>query len=180
MLLSYLLVFFIAAIPLFELITVVPIAIIGGLSPIPVSILGFLGNLFTVLLLILFVDKIKGWRRAKKQNRIPVRESEGIEIEVSEAIAADAEEESKKAKRARSIFDKYGLPGLTILGPFFVGSHISAFMAMSFGSSKKLVTGWMVASLLLWTIVSALLAVSGVSFFIPDAKDNGFLVRMFN
>lgn len=177
MLISYFLVFLLAAIPLFELIAVIPLAIIGGLSPVPVAILGFLGNLVTVLLLILFVDKIKEWMRARKLKRAPVREGEGIETFENEEIAIV--QESKKQTRARTIFDKYGLPGLTILGPLLVGSHISAFMGMSFGSSRRLVTGWMITSLVIWTVVSAVLASSGVSFFMPEVEENGFLVRIF-
>ncbi|WP_077619023.1 small multi-drug export protein [Bacillus sinesaloumensis] len=185
MLISYLLVFILAAVPLFELIAVIPIAIVGGLSPIPVAILGFLGNLLTVLLLILFVDKIKVWMKARKQKKNPVREVERMEPLEGEGIISQesaeihAAEESKKEKRARTIFDKYGLPGLTILGPLLVGSHISAFMSMSFGSSRKLVTGWMITSLLVWTIVFTALAGSGISFFAPEIQENGFLVRMF-
>ena len=40
-------VFILVAIPLVELIATVPLAIIGGLSPVPVAILGFPGNLAT-------------------------------------------------------------------------------------------------------------------------------------
>src|SRR5690606_34065274 len=103
-----------------------------------VAILGFLGNLLTVLVLIVFVDKIKVWLGKRKQKTARVRDVEMIETQDSEG--AIVKEESKKEKRARTIFDKYGLPGLTILGPLLVGSHISAFMGMSFGSSRKLVT----------------------------------------
>nr|WP_275695667.1 small multi-drug export protein [Fredinandcohnia sp. SECRCQ15] len=159
------------------MIAVIPLAIIGGLSPVPVAILGFLGNLVTVLLLVLFVDKIKGWMRARKLKGTPVKAVEGIEpLENGENATV---QESKKQKRAKSIFDKYGLPGLTILGPLLVGSHISAFMGMSFGSSRKLVTGWMITSLVIWTVVSTILASSGVSFFVPGVEENGFLVRIF-
>jgi hypothetical protein len=49
--------------------------------------------------------------------------------------------ETEKQKRARALFDKYGLPGLTIFGPLLIGSHISAFMGVSFGSKRSLVTG---------------------------------------
>lgn len=173
---SYFLVFLLAAIPLFELIAVVPLAIIGGLSPIPVAIFGFLGNLVTVLLLILFVDKVKSVMSAKKRKQVGVREGEEIESESSEQLS---EQDTKKKKRARALFDKYGLPGLTIFGPLLVGSHISAFMGMSFGSKRSLVTGWMVTSLLIWTIVSTVAASYGATFFIPDLEENGFLVRIF-
>lgn len=178
MFLSYLLVFVLAAIPLFELIAVVPLAIIGGLSPVPVAILGFLGNLLTVLLLIVFIDRIKMWRIAKKLKKAGVVDREGDSYLGTEDV--QLEPESKKEKRARALFEKYGLPGLTIIGPFFVGSHISAFMAMSFSSKRTLVTGWMIVSLVLWTIASAVAAGYGVSFFYPNIEENGFLIRIFN
>lgn len=178
MIVSYFLVFILAAIPLFELITVIPLAIIGGLSPVPVAILGFLGNLLTILLLIMFVDKIKILLRSRKKKRNAVTEVEGGGGQYMESV--ELEQDSKKQKRARALFDKYGIPGLTIFGPLLVGSHISAFMGMSFGSSRGLVTSWMIASLVIWTIVSTVLANSGVSFLAPDLKENGFLLRIFN
>lgn len=176
MLVPYTLVFVLASIPLLELTIVVPLAIIGGLSPVPVSILGFLGNALTVLLLIVFVDKVKGWMMARKKNRTEVAEQSGEEFEANEVAI---QQNSKKEKRARAIFDKYGLPGLAVLGPVIVGSHITAFMGMSFSSQRHLVSGWMLLSLLLWTIVSAVAASYGVSFFVPDVEENGFLIRLF-
>ena len=115
--------------------------------------------------------------KARKQKRVGLREVEGGETQsIDEALS---EKDSKKQKRARSLFDKYGLPGLTIFGPLLVGSHISAFMAMSFGSKRSLVTGWMITSLVIWTVVSTIAASSGVTFFAPDVEQNGFLVRIF-
>jgi Ca2+/H+ antiporter, TMEM165/GDT1 family len=176
---SYILVFLLAAIPLFELIAIVPIAIIGGLSPIPVAILGFIGNLLTVLLLIVFVDKVKAWTMSKRNKRKGELVVEGEEYVQTEEADIETEDNSKKGKRARALFDKYGLPGLMIIGPLIVGSHISAFMGMSFGSKRSMVTGWMVASLVLWTVVTAVAASYGVSFFIPDLEEDGFINRMF-
>lgn len=45
MFLSYIFVFLLAAIPLFELVAVIPLAIIGGLSPVLTAILAFWGML---------------------------------------------------------------------------------------------------------------------------------------
>lgn len=177
MFLSYLLVFVLAAIPLFELVAVIPLAVIGGLSPVPTAILAFLGNALTVILLIVFVDYVKKWLRKRKQKRM----QGGIQTEaITEEADAEVMEESKKEKRARVLFDKYGLPGLTIIGPFFVGSHISAFMGMSFGSKKKLVTSWMMISLALWTVIMAVASSYGVTSFMPHVEEEGFLIRLFN
>ncbi|WP_404354812.1 small multi-drug export protein [Cytobacillus firmus] len=178
MLLSYIFVFLLAAIPLFELITVIPLAIIGGLSPVLTAIVAFLGNALTVVLLIIFVDQVKKWMKKRKQKRM----QEIMHVEEVAAAQADAEgmKESKKSKRARVLFDRYGLPGLAIIGPFFVGSHISAFMAMSFGSTRKRVTGWMLASLFLWTVIISVAASYGITYFMPHVEEDGFLVRLFS
>ncbi|WP_085506565.1 small multi-drug export protein [Thalassobacillus devorans] len=177
MLLSYLLVFLLAAIPLFELIAVIPLAVIGGLSPFPTALLAFLGNALTVVLLIAFVDQVKLWMRRRKQKRMQsVPQEEGQATESS----SEEMEESKKGKRARALFDKYGLPGLTIIGPFLVGSHISALMGMSFGSKRKLVTTWMMTSLVFWTVVTAVASNYGVTYFMPNVEESGFLIRLFN
>ncbi|SDH67126.1 Uncharacterized membrane protein [Alteribacillus persepolensis] len=176
MFLSYLFVFLLAAVPLFELVAVIPLAIFGGLSPVPTAVLAFLGNLVTVILVIVFVDKVKKWMQKRKNRK---------QRESSEQGAATLEdddvkwEESKRQKRARSIFDKYGLPGLAIIGPFFVGSHISAFMGMSFGSERKSVTSWMVISLVFWTLITAAAASYGVSYFMPHVEEDGVLIRLF-
>ncbi|MCA0986557.1 small multi-drug export protein [Alkalihalobacillus algicola] len=178
LILSYLLVFLLAAIPLFELVTVVPLAIIGGLSPVLTAILALLGNALTVVLLIIFVDHVKKWMRKRKQKRMQDGVQEEDEGETPEDHGEEMEE-SKKGKRARVLFDKYGLPGLTIIGPFFVGSHISAFMGMSFGSTRKRVTSWMMTSLVLWTVIMAVATSYGVTFFMPGVEEDGVLVRLF-
>ena len=175
MFLSYVLVFVLAAIPLFELVAVIPLAVIGGLSPLPTALLAFLGNALTVVLLIVFVDYVKKWINKRKQKRGQDVMQENAAEEYDEAM-----EESKKGKRARALFDKYGLPGLTIIGPFFVGSHISAFMGMSFGSNRKAVMSWMMISLALWTVIMTAAAGSGVSYFMPHVEEDGFLIRLFS
>lgn len=181
MFVPYLMVFVMAGIPMVELIAVVPLAILGGLSPVPVAILGFLGNACTVLLLIVFVDRIKGWLRSRKLKRLAAKEQIGKEISAEETVPGDVvvEQDSRKEKRARVLFDKYGLPGLTILGPMLVGSHLTAFTGMSLASKKSLVSGWMLVSLGLWTVVSAVAAGCGVTFLFPHVEENGFLIRMF-
>lgn len=175
MFVSYLLVFVLAAIPLFELITVVPLAIIGGLSPIPVAITGFLGNLLTVVLLIVFVDKGKDWLKARKLRR----NEKQVNEEIQNCEDVSQEQVSKKEERAKGLFNKYGLPGLTILGPIIVGSHITAFMAMGFSSKRSLVFSWMIVSLVLWTIISAMATSYGVTLFIPNVEEKGFLIQLF-
>ncbi|RSL35003.1 DNA-binding protein, partial [Salibacterium salarium] len=153
MFLSYVLVFVLASIPLVELAAVIPIAVIGGLYPVPAAILAFLGNALTVFLLIVFIDKVKKWLKKRKDRQKDDTEETSSNNEETKP--------SKKGKRARFLFDKYGLPGLAIIGPFFVGSHVSAFMGMSFGSGRSMVIIWMLVSLLLWTVIITVASIYG-------------------
>lgn len=156
---TYTLIFLLAAIPFFEIMVIVPIAIVGGLPSAPVMIVAFLGNLLTIILLVLFIDKIKQWRQSKKDQ---------------------GKSNSKRQKRAKNIWTKYGLPGLTFIGPFFVGSHLSALLAITFGGEKKRTLYWMTSSLLCWTLVLGISAQYGFDFFFADIQDSGFITKFLN
>lgn len=145
-LLAYLLVFALAATPFFEMIAVIPLAMVWGLHMIPVAILAFLGNIITVILVILMMNQIKNWLQKR-------REKSGKEAT------------SKRQTRAHAIWRKYGLFGLTFLAPLLIGSHLGAMMAMSFGGTKKQTSIYMTVSLLLWCFVTAIATYFGIELF---------------
>lgn len=183
---AYVMVFILAAVPFFEVVGVIPIAVLGGLPILPVTILALLGNLLTVVLVIIFVDYIKEWRRKrrlKKQHKLDQRRNEVEVIEEGEAEGRDGEEETvvegKRSIRAQKIWNKFGLPGLAIIGPFFVGSHITAFMSVTFGATRRLAIVWMTASLLFWGTVVAILAYLGFDFIYAQHNEEGFIMRFF-
>lgn len=163
---TYLIIFLLAAIPFFEVAAIIPIAIIGGVPAIPTMITAFLGNLLTIVLLILFVDKIKAWQKKRKQKK------SGNEVNESEAS------NSKRHKRARNIWGKYGLPGLAFIGPFFVGSHLSALLALSFGGTRNKTLILMTASLITWSIILGVAAHFGFDYMIADEEDLGFITKL--
>ncbi|MFD2656912.1 small multi-drug export protein [Gracilibacillus thailandensis] len=149
---AYILVFLLAAIPFVEAVYLTPIAVVAGLSPVPTFILAVLGNLITVYFVILFINKIKQWRRKKKQ------------------------QSNKKATKAENIWKKYGLPGLTLIGPFLIGSHLSAFLCLVFGGTKRQVTVWMTISIVGWSLLLGILAALGFEFM---NVENPFIERFF-
>jgi uncharacterized membrane protein len=145
MLWAYIVVFLLAALPFFEAIAIIPISIIAGLSTVPVVIIALIGNLLTVYLVILFIEKIKAWRSRKNEGK--------------------TKEPSKRSMRAQKIWIKYGLPGLVIVGPFFVGSHLTAFMSLLLGGTRKGVTLWITISLVIWCTAVAVFTHLGVDVF---------------
>ncbi|CAM3357395.1 MULTISPECIES: small multi-drug export protein [Saccharibacillus] len=142
---QYAALFLLAAAPWLDIFLVVPLGIVWGLSPVAVSIIGFAGNFLMVLLIGLFFTRISAWleRRKVKQGRTA---------------------SSKKETRARRVWEKYGVPGLALVAPALVGTDIAAVLALSFGSSRRWVIGWMAVSLAVWTVVMAVGSVYGLSY----------------
>ncbi|MBP1970273.1 putative membrane protein [Virgibacillus natechei] len=143
---EYALVFLGAAIPWFEIALVIPLGIIGGLSPFWVILLAFIGNLITVIPIAVGFDKLKAWyaKRAKKKGKTP----------------------SQRSVRGKKIWEKYGLPGLALLGPILIGTHIATFVGMSLGTQKMKVMVWMTISIGVWSLIFGIATDLGLDLFL--------------
>lgn len=142
---EYLMVFIGAAVPWLEIALVIPLGIVWGLSPFWVIVTAFIGNMLTVMALIIGFEKFRVWY-AKRQE-------------------AKGKAPSKKSERAKKIMNKYGLPGLALLGPILIGTHIAAFIGMTLGATKKNTTVWLTASIALWSLVFGIATALGFDFF---------------
>ncbi|RCW74939.1 small multi-drug export protein [Saliterribacillus persicus] len=139
---DYLLVFLGGAIPWLEIALVIPFGIITGLNPAIVILVGFLGNMLTLLALIIGFEKVKEWWSGK-----------------------DGDKNSKRQQRARVMWNKYGLPGMIMLGPIFIGSHIAAFIGMTLGATRSATILWSVISVGGWSLAIGILTALGFDFF---------------
>lgn len=142
---QYITLFLLSVAPWIDIFLVVPLGIVWGLSPIGVGITGFSGNFLMILLLGLFFRQFARWREQKRLKK-------GITTP------------SKKETRARRIWERYGVPGLSLIAPVLVGTDIAAVLALTFGSSRTRVIGWMGVSLVVWTVVLAIGSVYGFGY----------------
>lgn len=144
---KYMILFVLAALPWLDVFLVVPLGIAWGLSPIAVGIIGFAGNLLTVILLCMFSLQVSAWR---ERRRIAQGKERGTL--------------SKREERAKRLWERYGLPVLALLAPVAVGTDIAAAIALVLGSLPKRVLGWMAVSLAFWSTVMAVGSVYGFSY----------------
>ncbi|PIC71489.1 DNA-binding protein [Sporosarcina sp. P16b] len=144
--LEYIMVFLGAAIPCIEIMIVIPLGIIRGLSPIWVIVLSFAGNMATVLLLIVGFQNIKEWIARRKRKK--------------------GNSGSKRQRRAEKIMNTYGLPVLALAGPILIGTHIAAFIGLVLGAKKVNTAIWSAISIALWCVVFGMLTVMGFDFFV--------------
>lgn len=142
---QYLGLFILAILPWIDIFVVVPLGILWGLSPVVVSIVGFAGNFLMIVLLALFFRQLAAWRQRR-------RERKGITAP------------TKRETRARQIWERYGIPGLSIVAPILLGTDLAALLALSFGSSRMRVVVWMGVSLVIWTVILAQGSVYGFGY----------------
>ena len=148
-LIAYLLVFILAAIPLVEILVVIPIAIAVGLDPFLVAISAFVGNLVPVYLIII------GYINIKK-----------LEHKLKSKISCQNISTSKRRQTSLHIGNKYGIPGISIISPIITGTHLATIMALVFGAKISSLVIWMCISLLAWTVLLTVLSYYGVQFIL--------------
>ncbi|CAM4281091.1 small multi-drug export protein [Lacicoccus alkaliphilus] len=145
----YLTIFILGAIPLFEATFVVPIAILGGANLFLSLAAGISGNFLTIILVVIFSEKVKDWFMKDKASR--------------------------RNQRAEGIWKKFGFHGFVLLGPILLSSHVSAIAAVSFGATRAKTIAYVTLSLIIWTLPLAILANYGVDFL--GLEDMQFLRR---
>ncbi len=68
----------------------------------------------------------------------------------------------KKQQRFLKLFNKYGIPGVSLLGQTLLPSQITSAMLVSVTGERNKVIGWQLLSILLWGTAFGLLATLGV------------------
>ncbi|UHQ98203.1 small multi-drug export protein (plasmid) [Natrinema zhouii] len=140
---QYIVIFVMAAVPVLEILVVVPIGIGLGLNPLAVALFAFLGNVLPVYGIIVLYDRLKTWWEDwTDSNSGP----------------------SKRRKRALELWNRYGLPGLALVSPVATGVHLAAAIALTVGSRKRSVAVWMTAAIALWTILLTAGAYYGIGY----------------
>ncbi|MDQ0893493.1 hypothetical protein [Agromyces ramosus] len=70
---------------------------------------------------------------------------------------------SPRQEKVRRAFDKYGVAGVSLVGPAILPSQFTSAAMVSFGANRNLVILWQIISITLWGVVFGVLATLGVS-----------------
>lgn len=135
---QYTLVFLAAATPWLEILIVIPVAIGAGLAPVPVAVVSFLGNALPIFGVVAL---FQWWER----RRGPVRR--------------------RWSGRAMRVWNRWGLPGLALLGPLVTGIHLAAVMALALHAPRRTTVIWMTVSLAMWAVGTTVVTVAGIDLW---------------
>ncbi|WP_238385374.1 small multi-drug export protein [Nesterenkonia muleiensis] len=70
-----------------------------------------------------------------------------------------SESQQKRRAKTQRLLDRFGVPGVSLLGPLALPSQITAPLLVSFGANRHLVMLWMFVSVVIWGAGFTLLGV---------------------
>ncbi|MFE6736460.1 hypothetical protein [Microbacterium sp. NPDC057650] len=134
-----------AAIPFVESHFGTLIGVVAGL-PVPVAMLAAIaGNAISMLA---FVFAASAARR-----KVLARRGSAV---------ADTEEPSARKQKVKRMLERFGVPGVSLLGPMIVPNQFTSSILVSLGANRTRVIVWTLVSIVLWSAVFALIAQAGV------------------
>ncbi|WP_192796581.1 hypothetical protein [Serinicoccus kebangsaanensis] len=129
----------VSAIPFVESYFGSVIGVVAGLNPVVAIVAAVVGNVISMVLVVLFGDRIRRLR--------------GVEA---------PEDMSPRKQRLHRIFDRFGVPGVSLLGQTVLPSQITSGALVAFGANTRGVIVWQVVSIILWGVLFGVLATLGV------------------
>ena len=151
------------AIPFIEGEGAATIGIIGGIHPVVAALAAMAGNFLCVAVLVL----ASSGARSAIVNRTRTRTAETVPASGGMAMdaAAPAPETDRKAARNEKFqraFERYGVPGVSLLGPLLLPTQFTATMLAASGVGKVRVLFWQAVAIIGWTTAVAVIVGSAV------------------
>lgn len=143
---QFIAIFIIGFVPFLEAFVAVPIGILLDLPFILVVLVGATANWLSVMVVIVFSTFIKSWFSAKDKNK-------------SDHFI------NKRFQKAKSYFNKYGVPGISLLGPVIGTNHIGALVCIIAKANIKNIILWQTISIVIWAVGTGVLLIYGVDIY---------------
>ncbi len=156
------------AVPFIEGEGAATIGIVGGIHPVLAVAAGALGNFVCVAVLVLLSSGARTAVVTRHRERVRVRaaaeDQQGDDAQ-SGILSAPEPRNGASARRAKfqRAFERYGVPGVSLLGPLLLPTQFTATMLAAAGVGRVRILVWQAIAIVGWTCVVAVL-VSGVVF----------------
>lgn len=131
----------VSAIPFVESYFGSAIGVAIGLHPVVAIAAAVVGNVISMLIFVLTAHKARTQVQAKRE---PV-------------------EQTPKRQRLKRAFDRFGVPGVSLLGQTMLPSQITSAAMVGFGASKNAVIVWQIVSIILWGALFGAIAALGLA-----------------
>lgn len=149
------------AVPFIEGEGAAVIGVIGGVHPVAAVLAGIAGNFLCVLVLVTLSSRTRSAIVSHRRNRTEAREVTLVGAgpaahggSADEDADVDAPESGRKAARwvkFQRALDRYGVPGVSLLGPLLLPTQFTATMLTASGVAARRVLFWQGLAIIGWT-----------------------------
>ncbi|KJL21261.1 hypothetical protein RN51_02275 [Microbacterium oxydans] len=149
------------AVPFVEGEGAVSIGIIGGISPVIAAIAAIVGNFLCVLVVVL----VSSSARQAVVNRSRAKTAAlagGGTTEIEAADAGGAGRGTARREKFQRAFERYGVPGVSLLGPLLLPTQFTATMLAASGIGRARILFWQALAIIGWTTIIAVIVGSAV------------------
>lgn len=144
------------AVPFIEGEGAVSIGIIGGIHPVVAAIAAIVGNFLCVAILVVASSGARTAIVNRSRSRRAVLAG-GADGGAVESVPADSERGGARREKFQRAFERYGVPGVSLLGPLLLPTHFTATMLAASGVGKVRILFWQAIAIIGWTTVVAVI-----------------------
>ncbi|KJQ53824.1 hypothetical protein [Microbacterium sp. SA39] len=148
------------AIPFIEGEGAASIGIIGGIHPVVAAISAMVGNFLCVAVLVLASSGARSAIKNRSRVTEPALVNGGSGTDAPAVTDGAAPEPDRKAARREKFqraFERYGVPGVSLLGPLLLPTQFTATMLAAAGVGKARVLFWQALAIIGWTTAVAVI-----------------------
>lgn len=149
------------AIPFIEGEGAVSIGIIGGIPPVVAAIAAIVGNFVCVLVVVLVSSRARQAVVNRSRAKTAALAGGGT-AEMTTADAPDTDRSSGRREKFQRAFERYGVPGVSLLGPLLLPTQFTATMLAAAGIGKARILFWQALAIIGWTTIIAVVVGSAV------------------
>jgi hypothetical protein len=128
-----------AMIPFLEVELAAVLGVLGGQHVVVAVLAAVVGNTAVVALIVLVASRTR-----------------------SRLTRDSTTEESPRRAKVRRTFDRYGVPGVSLLGPLLLPTHFTSAAMVSFGARARTVLIWETIAIVVWGAAFGALAALGL------------------
>lgn len=147
------------AIPFIEGEGAVSIGIIGGIHPVVAAIAAMVGNFLCVAVLVIASSGARTAivNRSRSREAVLAGTSGGVE-----SVPAESQRGGARKEKFQRAFERYGVPGVSLLGPLLLPTQFTATMLAAAGVGKVRILIWQAVAIIGWTTIVAVIVGSAV------------------
>jgi len=129
------------------------------------AIAAMAGNFLVVAVLVLLSSGARNAVVTRRREKVLARDGVpvgvGSTLEVPPGARSDDSRSAVRRAKFQRAYERYGVPGVSLLGPLLLPTHFTATMLAASGVGKTRILIWQAIAIIAWTTLTALI-ISGV------------------